>query len=91
MKNINENIVEGFSSRIDIRRPGKKSSKCGLTFSGHDTTASSITWALYEFARHPEIQNKVREELEEVLADRKDSKIEWYDLKFLQFKARNYN
>ena len=48
-----------------------------LMFLGHDTTASSITWALYELAKHPEIQSKIREELKEVLAGRDDNKIEW--------------
>jgi len=30
---------------------------------GHDTTASTITWTLYELSRHPEYQNAVREEI----------------------------
>jgi hypothetical protein len=30
---------------------------------GHETTASTVTWALYELARHPEFQNQVRDEI----------------------------
>jgi len=30
---------------------------------GHETTASTVTWALYELSRHPEFQNVVREEI----------------------------
>ena len=39
-------------------------------FAGHDTTAHTIAWALYEIARHPEIEGKVYEELCEVIGDK---------------------
>lgn len=32
---------------------------------GHETTSHSITWMLYELARHPEIQDKLRAEIAE--------------------------
>ena len=32
-------------------------------FAGHETTASTITWALYELAKSPETQRRVREEI----------------------------
>lgn len=34
-----------------------------LLLAGHDTTAISITWLLWELAKHPEYQTKIREEL----------------------------
>ncbi|KAF8518694.1 cytochrome P450, partial [Hysterangium stoloniferum] len=34
-----------------------------LTIAGHDTVTSTLTWILYELSRHPEIQNKLREEI----------------------------
>ncbi|KAI9473910.1 MAG: cytochrome P450 [Benjaminiella poitrasii] len=30
---------------------------------GHDTTANTLAWTLYELARHPDIQNKVLQEI----------------------------
>ena len=36
-------------------------------FEGHDTTTSGIAFTLYHLSRHPEIQQKVYEELVEVL------------------------
>ncbi|XP_077306432.1 cytochrome P450 4B1-like [Lithobates pipiens] len=47
-------------------------------FEGHDTTASGISWALYCMAKYPEHQQKCREEIREVLGDRKT--VEWDDL-----------
>ncbi|KAI0658317.1 PAH-inducible cytochrome P450 monooxygenase PC-PAH 1 [Cubamyces menziesii] len=35
---------------------------------GHETTASSMTWMLYELARHPEYQSKMREEVRAIRA-----------------------
>lgn len=34
-----------------------------LFLAGHETTSSTISWALYELSRHPDFQNKVREEI----------------------------
>ena len=36
-------------------------------FEGHDTTTSGIAWTLYCLAKHPEHQEKIREEVREVL------------------------
>ncbi|TBU46080.1 cytochrome P450 [Dichomitus squalens] len=34
-----------------------------LTFAGHETTASTLSWMLWELAKHPEYQAKMREEI----------------------------
>lgn len=47
-------------------------------FAGHDTTATSISWTLYNLARFPEHQEKCREEIEEVLGNKEE--LEWSDL-----------
>ncbi|XP_071808402.1 cytochrome P450 4V2-like [Asterias amurensis] len=38
-------------------------------FEGHDTTAAGASWCLYLLGRHPEIQQRVHEELDEVFGD----------------------
>lgn len=45
---------------------------------GHDTTASGMTWTLYELAQHQDIQEKCRQEAEDILQDRQY--VEWDDL-----------
>ena len=37
-----------------------------LVEAAHDTTTSSLTWLVYELARHPKIRDKIRAELAEV-------------------------
>ena len=39
-------------------------------FAGHDTSAHTIAWALYEIAQHPEVEAKLYEELVEVMGDK---------------------
>jgi cytochrome P450 len=36
---------------------------------GQDTTASTLTWALYELSRNPNFQNRVREEIKNTRAE----------------------
>ncbi len=38
-------------------------------FAGHETTGVSMSWTLYELAKYPEIQEKIRKEANEVLGD----------------------
>ncbi|XP_008574622.1 PREDICTED: leukotriene-B(4) omega-hydroxylase 1-like [Galeopterus variegatus] len=54
-------------------------------FEGHDTTASGISWMLYNLARHPEYQERCRQEVRELLRDREPKEIEWDDLAQLPF------
>ncbi|XP_029387317.1 cytochrome P450 4F4 isoform X3 [Mus pahari] len=54
-------------------------------FEGHDTTASGLSWILYNLARHPEHQERCRQEVQELLRDRESTEIEWDDLAQLPF------
>ena len=38
-------------------------------FAGHDTTASSMSWAMYNLAKHQNVQEKCREEVNQILND----------------------
>ncbi|KAM6216827.1 cytochrome P450 4F2-like [Rhynchocyon petersi] len=54
-------------------------------FEGHDTTASGISWVLYNLAKHPEYQERCRKEVQELMGDCKLEEIEWDDLAQLPF------
>uniref|UniRef100_A0A8C6R2Q0 Cytochrome P450, family 4, subfamily f, polypeptide 14 n=2 Tax=Nannospalax galili TaxID=1026970 RepID=A0A8C6R2Q0_NANGA len=54
-------------------------------FEGHDTTASGLSWILYNLAKHPEYQERCRQEVQELLRDRESTEIEWDDLAQLPF------
>ena len=41
-----------------------------LLLAGHETTASTLSWALHRLSRHPEVRRRVRAEAREVLGDR---------------------
>ncbi|XP_070505523.1 cytochrome P450 4d2-like [Chironomus tepperi] len=40
-----------------------------FTFAGHDTTTNAICFTLHMIAKHPEVQQKLNKEIEEVLGD----------------------
>ncbi|XP_053563158.1 LOW QUALITY PROTEIN: ultra-long-chain fatty acid omega-hydroxylase-like [Bombina bombina] len=54
-------------------------------FEGHDTTASGLSWILYNLARHPEYQEKCREEIRELLSGKENKHLDWDELSQLQF------
>ncbi|XP_070536285.1 leukotriene-B4 omega-hydroxylase 3-like [Ptychodera flava] len=49
-------------------------------FEGHDTTASGLSWIMYNLARHPEHQKKCQEEIDELLDAKGEDRLEWDDL-----------
>ena len=57
-------------------------------FEGHDTTASGMSWALYNLARHPDIQKEARAEVDAILDGRSSDVIEWDDLNAMTYLTR---
>jgi len=55
-------------------------------FEGHDTTATNMTFTLYMFATHPEIQQKCQEELDQIFAgsDRPAESADLANMKYLE-------
>ncbi|XP_030630746.1 cytochrome P450 4F3 [Chanos chanos] len=54
-------------------------------FEGHDTTASGISWVLYNLAQHPEYQERCRAEVNALLDGRETEEIIWDDLTQMPF------
>uniref|UniRef100_A0A4X2MFQ0 Cytochrome P450 family 4 subfamily F member 8 n=1 Tax=Vombatus ursinus TaxID=29139 RepID=A0A4X2MFQ0_VOMUR len=54
-------------------------------FEGHDTTASGISWALYNLAHHQEHQDRCHQEIQELLRGHQPEEIEWDDLSQMPF------
>lgn len=53
-----------------------KAYTCMLVYvEGHDTTASALSWAIYCLAKYPKEQQKVYEEIIDVLKDK--DYLEW--------------
>ncbi len=59
-----------------------------FVLAGHETTATALTWAVYELSRHPEVQERLAAESTAVLGDRAPT-IE--DLPRLLYAANVFN
>jgi len=53
-----------------------------LFFAGHETTASALAWSWWLISEHPEVEARIHEEVDRVLAGRMPS---WDDLPQLQY------
>ncbi|MFJ6216193.1 cytochrome P450 [Streptomyces sp. NPDC092296] len=53
-----------------VRQDRMRDELITLLLAGHDTTASTLSWTLYLLDRHPEVGERVRAEVDEVLGDR---------------------
>ncbi|KAH9018097.1 cytochrome P450 [Lactarius pseudohatsudake] len=56
-----------------------------LLFAGHDTTAKSLTWYLYEIARNPECQERVRAEIAAIRAKKSGEELSATDLESMAY------
>ncbi|XP_045470623.1 probable cytochrome P450 4d14 [Harmonia axyridis] len=52
----------------------------GIMFAGHDTTASAISFILYNLSVHPDVQEKVFNEQSEIYSKKTDAQITYADL-----------
>jgi cytochrome P450 len=55
-----------------------------LLLAGHDTTAAGLSWVWYLLARHPEVEARVRHELEEVVGERLPTAADVHRLKYTE-------
>lgn len=56
-----------------------------LLFAGHDTTANTLTWYLWELAKHPESQERVRAEISATRAKNGGQELSIADLDSMTF------
>jgi cytochrome P450 len=54
-----------------------------LLVAGHETTALTLAWALFEIARHPEVDARLAEEIKAALGDRAPTPADLHRLPFL--------
>jgi cytochrome P450 len=60
---VEDEAGEGFSGK-EVR-----DQVMTLMFAGHDTSTSTLTFMMYELARHPEVLSRLQEEQDRVLGD----------------------
>ena len=56
-----------------------------ILVAGYDTTGSTLAFALYEMSKNPHVQEKLREEVDDLVKDDPDREITYEDLKDLKY------
>ncbi|XP_059617472.1 cytochrome P450 4d2-like isoform X1 [Phlebotomus argentipes] len=54
-------------------------------FEGHDTTTAAMTFALYAISRHPDVQKRLQQELQEVLGADRNAPVTYRHLQNLKY------
>lgn len=57
-------------------------------FAGHDTTSSALSWTLYQLAKHQDIQERCRREIDDIFKDKSDDEVAWSDLSKMEYLTR---
>ena len=65
-KKVLVDILLDLYERGEIDIAGIREEVDTFVFAGHDTTSSAVSWTLYEIGRHPDIQMKLHEEIDNV-------------------------
>src|SRR5437763_10856909 len=55
-----------------------------LILAGHETTANALTWTFYLLAQHPEIAERLKRELDQVLGHRRPTPEDYPNLKYAE-------
>jgi cytochrome P450 family 4 len=77
---LQSTINEQPLSNLDIREEVDT-----FVFEGHDTTTSGIAFCLYNLAKHPEVQQKVYEEIKSVIGEDVEKPVTQKDLNDLSY------
>ncbi|XP_077990666.1 cytochrome P450 4F4-like [Glandiceps talaboti] len=98
--NLDDRHKRRYLDFLDILLNAKDEDGNGLTdteirdevdtfmFAGHDTTASGISWCLYNLARHPEYQQKCRQEIDELMDSKENKILKWDDLSMMPYTTK---
>ncbi|KAF8520692.1 cytochrome P450 [Gautieria morchelliformis] len=84
-------FVKANSSEDPKRRLGEDevlSQIMTLTIAGHETTSNTLGWILFELSKHPDVQEKLRDEIRATRAkanDREDKRLQISDLESMQY------
>ena len=63
-----EKVIDFLSREKDLTRQQLRDHLVHLLTAGHETTSKALTWAVIYLSRHPKVQQKLLEELEEAVA-----------------------
>jgi cytochrome P450 len=81
-------LSKAFNTRIPKNKKEQFGNAIIFSFAGHDTTAHTLSWLIYELCRHPDIQYTLQCEVDLFWKQQKERPIAYGDFKKLPFMTR---
>eukprot|EP00871_Galdieria_phlegrea_P005473 jgi/Galph1/5927/GphlegSOOS_G4570.1 len=80
-----KDLLDIFLDMKDLPQWNIISEIATFLIAGHDTTSHTMSWLIYEVSQHPEIEEKIRSEVDSIWGNRDDFMLDFEEISKLEY------